>query len=168
MQITVHLTTNILVLLVTKQNSVQPLLRGKRVQHAITRLELRSASTGWSSMHGLQNYMLSKCDCAFAVLVFVSKLLPSMPVSRFQVVRPDRFCAGRENIGEPKLISAGRTLKDDCMPLSAVGVSGTSKILVLAGSDAVQSRAVSSQAEQAARLDRLKAAVDAMASRDHP
>ena len=50
-------------------------------------------------------------------------------------------------------------------PLSACSLTPASKVLVLAGRSAPQVAAVHDQGDRAARIDRLKAAATAMASR---
>ena len=74
------------------------------------------------------------------------------------------LAAGSASPG-PKLILGGRALLDDTQPLSACSLTPASKVLVLAGRSAPQVAAVHDQGDRAARIDRLKAAATAMASR---
>ena len=75
-----------------------------------------------------------------------------------------RDAAGSATPG-PKLILGGRALQDETQPLSACSLTPASKVLVLAGRSAPQVAAVHDQGDRAARIDRLKAAATAMASR---
>lgn len=63
------------------------------------------------------------------------------------------------------LIVQGRCLKADERTLAQCGVRENAKVLVLAGSGGALAQSVDRQSEKAARLDRLKTAVSAMASR---
>ena len=82
----------------------------------------------------------------------------------------DNHAAGVEDAGSVKLIAGGRTLQDDSKPVSQYNIGPHTRVLVTKGAAAQQSMAGQESAQKSeearlAQLERLKAAVEKLASR---